>query len=138
MTGYHAAVMVLALLNVVSIALCVLMGGRLQRLEREVALRSAAVAAPAGVQNAEAPASPASEKFSAALLGGEMNLKLAGNHDLREPPEKYRFIAALDKQGMGAEEIARVLHLAPGEVSQLLTLSRLGQARSGGDEKAKE
>lgn len=137
MTGYYVAVAVLALLNLVSIGLSLAVGMRMQRLEKALQDRTvpAFPSGPAAVFSlvppSPQPSAPESEpdKFSAALMGGEMNLRLA--QETREPPEKYRYVTGLAEQGMSAEEIARVLHLAPGEVQQLLTLARLGRGGEG-------
>lgn len=135
MTGYYVAVGVLALLNIASIVLSLLVGVRLQRLEsrlqgEEPAPESVASAPASQAFSPSAPPDPPAEadRFSSALLAGEMNLRLA--QETREPPEKYRYVASLADQGMSAAEIARVLHLAPGEVEQLLTLARLGRGEA--------
>lgn len=132
MSGYYLAVAVLALLNVASIGLSLLIWLRLQRLEAQVAARPAAEGAPPAPSSAPSSSGEKADRFSAALMGGEMSLKLA--QELREPPEKYRFVASLAEQGMEAAEIARALHLSQGEVDQLLTLSRLGRRDVPADE----
>lgn len=134
MTAYYVAVALLAVLNVAGIALSAALWVRVQRLERELPGRETPVVSSEPVSSPSdpvpppgaAPAGGEPDKFSAALMGGEMTLRLA-QEETREPPEKYRYITGLADQGMSADEIARVLHLAPGEVQQLLTLARLGR-----------
>lgn len=136
MTGYYVAVGVLALLSLASIVFSLLVAVRLHRLERRLQGEGAPAdlaTDPPPVAAAPLPPPPATsesaDRFTSALLAGEMSLRLS--QETREPPEKYRYVTGLADQGMSAAEIARVLHLAPGEVEQLLTLARLGR---GGDE----
>ncbi len=142
MSSYFLAVAVLAALNVASIALIFLMWTRMQRLEATLSPRSPAPA-PAAPSVAPAPASapppPKEEtpdKFTSALMGGEMSLRL--QQEMREPPEKYRFVSSLADQGMEAAEIAKALHLSQGEVEQILTLGRLGRRSDEGAAEPKD
>ncbi len=48
----------------------------------------------------------------------------------RSSSEKYRYIASLAEQGINAAGIAAALQLAPGEVEQLLQLTKLKQKAS--------
>ena len=47
-----------------------------------------------------------------------------------ELPERYRYVGALARQGLSAEQIASALQIGEGEAAQILRLSRLGGAPS--------
>lgn len=49
----------------------------------------------------------------------------------RSSAEKYRYVAALSRQGVNATGIAAALQMAPGEVAQLLQLAQLKQQVTG-------
>lgn len=49
----------------------------------------------------------------------------------KQAPEKYRILARLASQGMGADEIAAALGISRAEARQLLSLSRMAGAGRG-------
>lgn len=49
----------------------------------------------------------------------------------KQAPEKYRILARLASQGLGADEIAAALGISPVEAGQLLSLSRMAGAGRG-------
>lgn len=67
--------------------------------------------------------------FSDSLLQATLKQRLQNGPDWRQPPEKYRYAAALAEQGMGAEGIAAVLNFPLEEAEQLIALKRAAQAQ---------
>lgn len=76
--------------------------------------------------SAAVTASPGAARFSVRLDAEERDQapKVA---TVRNPAEKYGYVAAMAKQGMDAVQIAAALQMAPAEVEQLLRLASLKQ-----------
>ncbi len=68
--------------------------------------------------------------FSVSLDQAERQQSSLSGHT-QNSTEKYRFVAALAKQGLDAKGIAEALQLAPAEVEQLLQLARLKPRQQG-------
>ncbi len=82
---------------------------------------------------------PATEKkpatdFSGSLLQATLKQRLQNGPDWRQPPEKYRYAAALAEQGMDAHGIAAVLRFPLEEAQQLIALKRAANAQQNRDE----
>lgn len=73
-------------------------------------------------------AKPATD-FSGSLLQATLKQRLQDGPDWRQPPEKYRYAAALAEQGMDASGIAKVLQFPLEEAQQLIALKRAAQAQ---------
>jgi len=46
-------------------------------------------------------------------------------HKVPDPPDKYRYLANMVKNGMSAEDIAAILDISPAEADQLVTLAQM-------------
>ncbi len=65
--------------------------------------------------------------FAESLQQAGLRQRLQSRPDWRQPPEKYRFAAALADQGMGAENIAAVLQFPLEAAQQLIALKQAGR-----------
>jgi hypothetical protein len=72
-------------------------------------------------------AKPREESSFSAQLDAQERSQPASQPTLRNPAEKYSYVASMAKQGMDAGQIAAALQMAPAEVSQLLRLASLKQ-----------
>ncbi len=59
----------------------------------------------------------------------ELRARFENKADLRENvPEKYRYVARLDRSGLSAGELADILDVSADEAAQMLALARLSQS----------
>ncbi len=101
---------------------------RLRQLK--TALRNCpAVPPPNPEQPPAAPPRPSGETgdFAESLQQAGLRQRLQSRPDWRQPPEKYRYAAALADQGMDAEKIAEVLQFPPEAAQQLIALKQAGR-----------
>ncbi|APG27337.1 hypothetical protein A7E78_05455 [Syntrophotalea acetylenivorans] len=72
-------------------------------------------------------AKPQSADFTDSLHQATLKQRLEKGPDWRQPPEKYRYAAALADQGMDAEGIAAVLQFPIEAAQQIITLKSAAQ-----------
>ncbi len=89
-------------------------------------LTSMASASPP-TEAAEPQEKPRPADFTDSLLQATLKQRLQKGPDWRQPPEKYRYAAALADQGMDAEGIAAVLQFPIEAAQQLIALKRAAQ-----------
>lgn len=70
---------------------------------------------------------PQHQDFTESLEQATLKHRLQKGPDRRQPPEKYRYAAALADQGMDAEGIATVLQFPIEAAQQLIALKRAAQ-----------
>lgn len=72
-------------------------------------------------------AKPQLSNFTDSLHQATLKQRLEKRPDWRQPPEKYRYAAALADQGMDAEGIAAVLQFPIDAAQQIIALKRAAQ-----------
>lgn len=70
---------------------------------------------------------PQPANFNDSLHQATLKQRLENGPDWRQPPEKYRYAAALADQGMDAEGIAAVLQFPLEAAQQIIALKRAAQ-----------
>lgn len=73
---------------------------------------------------------PAAQRFAADLARQEKSWPIGSQQGSRQT-DKYRYIVALEKQGLSAAAIAEALQLSTREVEQLLKLARISRQDEG-------
>lgn len=66
-----------------------------------------------------------SSGFDGVLKAEELRDRLERHVPSEDSLDRYMHVQSLADKGCGAEEIARILHISPEEVSQVLALSRI-------------
>lgn len=107
---------------------------RVRRLKRELSCCRSELRQRKTTETVEpvAKEKPATD-FSGSLLQATLKQRLQNGPDWRQPPEKYRYAAALAEQGMDAHGIAAVLRFPLEEAQQLIALKRAAQAQQNRD-----
>ncbi len=100
----------------------------LSRCRTELSQRNTAECGDSAVEEEFAP------DFSGSLRQATLKQRLQSGPDWRQPPERYRYAAALAKQGMDARGIAEVLRFPLEEAQQLIALKRAAQAQDDRDD----
>jgi len=100
-----------------------------RRLKKELTCCRAELTRKADVEESNSePQQPAVE-FSDSLLQATLMQRLQNGSERRQPPDKYRYAAALAEQGMDAKGIASVLQFPLEEAIQLIALKRAAQSQ---------
>lgn len=102
---------------------------QMRRLKKTLASSRAELTKRATVESNESKEKKATADFSDSLMQASLKQRLQNAPDWRQPPEKYRYAAALAEQGMDAEGIAAVLHFPLEEAEQLIALKRAALAQ---------
>ncbi len=84
-------------------------------------------AAKPGAEKIVPKAKPQPADFNDSLHQATLKQRLEKGPDWRQPPEKYRYAAALADQGMDAEGIATVLQFPIEAAEQIIALKRAAQ-----------
>lgn len=71
---------------------------------------------------------PAPGSFSQDLARIEKEVITPRPHQVRELPDRYRYVCAMARQGMRADQIAAALQIGEVEAAQIIRLSRLNRS----------
>ncbi|HKK33488.1 MAG TPA: hypothetical protein VJ934_08000 [Desulfomicrobiaceae bacterium] len=123
--GLAGACLALLIVTVVLLIRRRTMHRALLKMARELAVQKTQSPPPSPEPVAPAPAPASKPRFDGMLQAEELRSRLDRHVPSREPLERYMHVRSLAEKGCEVDEIARILHISPDEVSQVLALSRI-------------